>query len=306
MTDSSGPNLIAVAGPKGGVGKSFLALNLAVALADEGVDAILADLDLGGANLQALLGISGNAPNMADFVNRKTPLAELIQATEMPNLRFLPGSTDVVGLANLVQWQKVKLINQLGKLESKVVVIDLGSGSTFNILDIYAACHIRLLVTTPEMTSVLNAYGFIKSLVYRLFLRRLKSLKMMRAWDLVNAAVQAEAGEASTSVDRLIDTVAVDDSDAAEEMRAVVSGIRPQLILNMIQKSLDFKTALALQKLVEKRLGIRLTVLGQVPFHADVRRSVIEMRPMLLENRPSEANSAVRNLAAKIRTSLPA
>lgn len=300
MIEQAAPTLIAVAGPKGGVGKSFLSVNLAVALAGEGLDIILADLDLGAANLQALLGISGSGPNMADFVNRKTDLVDLIRSTETDNLRFLPGSTDVVGLANLVQWQKVKLINQLSRLDCRAVVIDLGSGSTFNVLDIYAASHLKLLVTSPEMTSILNAYGFLKSLIFRLFLKELKAAKMLHAREMVNEVIQSGTGQASRSVPDLIAQVAADDNEAAGVMTKVIEELKPDLVLNMIQNNADIKTAQALQQLTRKRLGLDLGLLGRVPFHSDVRRSVMEMKPMLLEDQPSEANRAVRGLAAKL------
>lgn len=300
MIEQAEPMLIAVAGPKGGVGKSFLAVNLAVALAAEGLDIILADLDLGAANLQALLGISGSGPNMADFVNRKTDLVDLIRTTETDNLRFLPGSTDVVGLANLVQWQKVKLINQLGRLDCRAVVIDLGSGSTFNVLDIYAASQIKLLVTSPEMTSILNAYGFLKSLTFRLFLKELKAAKMLHAREMVDAVIQSGTAQANRSVADLIAQVAADDKQAGQVMDRVIQSLKPNLILNMIQNNGDLKTAQALIQLTQKRLSLQLTLLGQVPFHSDVRRSVMEMKPMLLQPRPSEANNALRNLAAKL------
>ncbi len=300
MADRPRPVLAAVAGPKGGVGKSFLALNTAVKLAKAGRRTILADLDLGGANLQAMLGLSGKGPNLASFVHQKLPLTELLKPTEVEGLRFLPGSTDVVGLANLVQWQKVKLINQLSRLEAEVVVVDLGAGSTLNILDIYDACQVKLLVTTPEIPSVLNAYGFLKSLIFRLFLRRLKSLKKAACYDLVAEAVHPAARQGAVKIPDVVGLVAERDEEAAEELTAITQRLKPWLVLNMVQDPNEVRAGLALSKLSKKRLSIKVSHLGEIPFDAEARRSIVKMRPLLLDGEDTPAAEALSRLGARL------
>lgn len=292
MAEQPTPLLIGLAGPKGGVGKTVLSANLAVSLARAGLKTIVADLDLGGANLQALFNLSGSGPNLAQFVHHKTELAELVKPTGIDNLSLILGATDVVGLANLIHWQKLKLISQLRKLPAQAVIIDLGAGSTLNTLDIYGACPIKLLVSTPEMTAVLNAYGFLKSLIFRLFLLELKRLKCVPGYDIVEEAAHPSAGGPAT-IETVIGDVAGVDEDAAVELKKIVAGLNPWLVMNMIQHPDEVRAGQALIKLARKRLGIEIGHLGEVAQDPAVRRSITAMTPLLAGSDPGPAAEAI-------------
>lgn len=84
--------IIPVAGGKGGVGKSFLTANLAVALANRGHSTIAVDLDLGNSNLHTFLGLENRNPGIGEYLRKATErsLAELVVPTSVPRLGFLP------------------------------------------------------------------------------------------------------------------------------------------------------------------------------------------------------------------------
>lgn len=270
------PKLIALAGPKGGVGKSVIAANLAVGLAARGLKTILADLDLGGANLQAVLGLPPTKPNLADFVFERTKLAELVMPTGIENLDYLPGTNDnTLGLANLIQWQKLKLLTQIKKLPAEVVVCDLAAGSAVNTIDFFAEAQIHLLVSTPETTSILNAYGFLKSLVYRVFLRQLKSAKLNDLHDLVD-----QAGRSPTMIGELLVRIGQTNPEAAAELTELLRTVAPALVLNMLTAEAEVKAGEALCRLLKKRLDIEVAIVGRLPLEATVRRSVTAMKPI--------------------------
>ena len=298
MTQSKKPILIAVAGPKGGVGKSFLALNLAAALASLRPGVILADLDLGGANLHVMMGLSGLNTGISGFINDKAELADLTHETPVKGLRLLPGSSDSLGLANLLQWQKVKLIKHLKELPAEIVVLDLGAGSTYNTLDFYDSAHTGILVLTPELTSALNTYSFVKSLLFRKLPAALKPKKFTAAREFLERAMADNRDQ--RSVPELIGEISSLDAQAAELMQGVVEDLKPRLILNMIDHPKQAKIIEALDRLARRRLGVEFGLLGQVPYDPKARLSIHRMKPLYPDEPDSPAGLALSAMAADL------
>ncbi len=304
MSDPARPIIAAAAGPKGGVGKSCLSLNLAIALAGQGLKTILVDLDLGGANLHALFGLSNIGPGLADFVFQRRPLIDLLRPTGVNDLSFLLGSADTLGMANLIQWQKIKLLSHLKKLPAEVIVADLGSGSSFITLDLYAAAHLRLLVTSPETTSLINAYGFLKSLIFRVFLRIIRARRNEAVLELISRASRPHHELGLEDINGLIVRAAAEDPASAAQLSAVLNNLRPGIILNLISEPAEARTAEALIILLHKRLSLEAELWAQVPFDAAMRRSVIHMKPLLLLEPQSSAAQAIIRLADQVRARL--
>ena len=99
---SSTKEIWAIGGGKGGVGKSFVAGNLGILLAQRGFRVILADLDLGGANLHTWLGVNTPEQGVSEFVDRQVEqIHELLIPTSIPQLRLISGARDGVEIANL-------------------------------------------------------------------------------------------------------------------------------------------------------------------------------------------------------------
>ena len=165
--------ILAVGGGKGGVGKSVLAANLAVCLANLGHRTYAVDADLGGANLDAILGCERPSRTLCDFFRRSvSQLSDLAEPTGVEGLSLIAGDADTLGAANPAHAQKLKLIRHLRSLPGEYVVLDLGAGTTFNTLDLYLAADVGLAVTSPEPTAVQNCFGFIKSACLRDLERR--------------------------------------------------------------------------------------------------------------------------------------
>lgn len=162
------PVIYAVGGGKGGVGKSVVAIALAQALAARSQRVIIVDLDLGAANLHTYLGVRGPTPTLADVLTRKAAhLADVRVSTSMPGVELISGAEYLPGMANLAHATKLKLLRHLQTLPADAVVLDLGAGVTFNTLDFFAAANHGVVVTAPEPAAVMNAYGFIKSALFR-------------------------------------------------------------------------------------------------------------------------------------------
>lgn len=160
----NGPRTVAVLSGKGGVGKSNLALALTCALADGGNRVVLLDADLGMANIDLLCGISSRF-NLSHVIDGSRRLDEVVVPLE-ENVEILPGGAGLKDLADLDDTELTGVIDSLGLLEDRadIVVLDTGAGIHKGVLAFALAADTTILVTTPEPTSVRDAYGVFKSL----------------------------------------------------------------------------------------------------------------------------------------------
>jgi MinD-like ATPase involved in chromosome partitioning or flagellar assembly len=187
-----GPDIWAVAGGKGGVGKSVIAANLALAVARSGLSCLLVDGDLGAGNQHTLFGEEPRKQSLDSFLlGEAASLDAVCKASRFPGLSLAFSREGAVGAANPKHSQKQKLLRHLAKIEADVVIIDLGAGTSFNTLDLFLAARVRLVVTTPEPTAVQNAYGFIKCAAARE--RTQDPEAQLEPRVLVNLATDAEA-----------------------------------------------------------------------------------------------------------------
>jgi flagellar biosynthesis protein FlhG len=106
--------ILPIASGKGGVGKSAISLNLAIALAQLGKKVILCDFDFGGANLHTMLGHKNNKPGLGHFINKlEDHIEPLIQKTAVKNLGFIAGDCLIPGTANMDYFSKKKILKEI-------------------------------------------------------------------------------------------------------------------------------------------------------------------------------------------------
>ena len=156
--------VITVTSGKGGVGKSSISVNLAIALSRLGNRVIILDADFGLANIEVMLGIRPQY-NLADLMFRGKSLAEII--TDGPeNIGFISGGSGIQELTNLTRDQIVYLIQKLVELDERadIVIVDTGAGIADSVLEFVAASTEVLLIATPEPTSITDAYALLKTL----------------------------------------------------------------------------------------------------------------------------------------------
>lgn len=154
--------VITITSGKGGVGKSNIAVNVTLALAQRGERVLLIDADFGMANVDVLLGQNGSY-DISHFLQHQRPLADII--TEGPyGARFLFGGSGIYEMANLEQDKLQYFMNQLAVLENwaDIILIDTGAGLSRGVLQFVLAADEVVVVTTPEPTALTDAYALIK------------------------------------------------------------------------------------------------------------------------------------------------
>ena len=155
-------SVIAITSGKGGVGKSNVAVNLAIKLSAAGRNVLLLDADLGLANADVLCNI--DLPyNLSHVISRKKDLQEVI-VKGPGGFRLVGGASGLPRMADLNEHERQRLIDSLGELEATadIILIDTGAGISPNVLSFTRAADSVLVVTTPEPTAITDAYAVIK------------------------------------------------------------------------------------------------------------------------------------------------
>jgi flagellar biosynthesis protein FlhG len=294
----TGPRVWAIGGGKGGVGKSVVTTNLAVAVARSGARVAVVDADLGGANLHTMIGVPSPKRNLSDFIARRvSTLAEVMIPTPIENLWLVSGAKALLETANPNWGQKSKILSHIARLDVDHIFLDLGAGTAFNVLDFFLIARKGILVVVPEATSVENAYFFIKAAYFR-------KLKRAQPRAQVKAAIdQVMGSEMRRSIrnprDLMAQVMAV-DAEAGAALMEEASTFSPSVIVNRVERSEQARLGAEMGSACRDYFGIRLRCLGTLPVDNLVQRSVDKRRPAVDLFPQSSFAGAVRNIASSL------
>ena len=156
--------VLTITSGKGGVGKSNTAVNLAVQLSRLGKKVIIFDADMGLANVEVMFGAIPKY-NLSDVLYKGMAIRDVITNGPM-DIGFVSGGSGVVGLNNLTREQILSVVGKLSELDSMadIILIDTGAGISDNVMEFVIASPEVLLITTPDPSSLTDAYSLIKTL----------------------------------------------------------------------------------------------------------------------------------------------
>ena len=156
--------VVTVTSGKGGVGKSNIVVNMAVWLSKMGKKVIIVDADLGLANVEVMFG-SVPKYNLSDLIYRGKQIDEIITPGPL-EIGFISGGMGIAGLNSLTKDQVIYLVHSLAKLNelADYILVDTGAGISDSVLEFVMASPEVLLVSTPEPSSLTDAYSLLKAL----------------------------------------------------------------------------------------------------------------------------------------------
>jgi len=295
--------IVPIASGKGGVGKSLVAANLGVSLARKGKTVVLVDLDLGGSNLHTFLGIRNRNAGIGSLVwKQERNLKALLAETGEERLWFIPGDNLLPGVANLDWRTKKRIAKDLTALPADFIILDLGAGSSWNVVDFWLASPGGILVAVPEITSVLNAYSFVKTAVFRLLTQCFPDGGTERRELDAFAAGKREGTGAS-----FLDFVKNETGQGHHRDRAVASlaALNPCVVVNRAVESGDADVGYRLRSIAERNLGVSIVFGAFLPEDPAVPASLASRRPLCSSDPLSPFSRAIGAFAGRLATSPP-
>lgn len=302
MTKKTNPLLLSIGGGKGGVGKSMVSSNLAIQFAQGGLRVALLDLDFGAANLHTIFGLRYPQHGLGDyFSQKKSELKNFLIETPVNNLWLAPGSGFIPELADLKYEDKIKLINHIKELDADIVLLDLGAGTSSNVVDFFSMTTAGIVVTTPEPTSIVNAYEFLKNIVYRALFRMFKKhpelLKIVK-----QSSTNENSQEGNTPVIKTIEEIIKKIEKkypwAAENISDLCKDFNFHLVFNQARDLGEVQLGRKLHDISKKYLNLNLGYSGILFYNEQVAASVHKMSPISLTEPESTTTKSLKKIAS--------
>jgi flagellar biosynthesis protein FlhG len=239
--------VIAVASGKGGVGKTTVSVNVAVALAKMGQRVALLDADMGLANVDILLGIYPKF-NLAHVLSGEKTLNEIMLDGPC-GLKVIPGASGIQKMSELSTIEQAALIRAFSEIDQDIdiLIVDTAAGISASVINFVRACQEIKVVICDEPTSLTDAYAFIK---------------------LLNR------------------DYGIGDFDVIANMVTTI-----QQGKKLFEK---------LRKVTDHYLDVNLQFAGAVPYDLNLRKSVQQQSPVVLEYPESEVSLAIQAIAERI------
>ena len=324
--DAPGPKVVAVAGAKGGVGKSLLAANLSVYLATLGRRVVVVDADEGGANLHAFFGVShpsGIRPyeppvpaffssdeddlgydedDEDDAVATSSRVAEPPEepasndpvALPVPGLELLHAGIDEPARGERRRARRGRLLERLTALRADFVVVDLGSGTPRSMLDLWLDADLRVFVTLPEPTAIEGTYRFLRAAFARALVRATDGEERR---ELVQA-LRAQ-GNSPPPLD-LARHLEEEQSPLAWRVRELMGRFELPLVVNQTRLRIDLELGDWMRSAVRRRFGVAIDYLGYIDADDTVWNTLRTGRPLLVESPGSKASRSIEKVARRL------
>lgn len=269
------PCIWAVGGGKGGVGKSVITSNLAIALANRGRRCVVIDVDLGGANLHTLLGMRRPQRSLAHFFRTGAESLEgVIHETPIPNLSMVTGARELLTMeAN----KKQRFLDAIRALDVDHVFLDLSAGSATCVVDFFLTARNAILVVLPEPTSIENAYQFLKAAFYR----SLSHATRRPSVRYVVERVLKDAQSRPSSPRDLVARVTEIDRAAGRALVESAESCSPMLMVNQIRTPEDQRIGPDIANACRDYLGVEVEYVGGLAWDEKVHLAVSRREPIL-------------------------
>jgi flagellar biosynthesis protein FlhG len=271
------PRVVAIAGGKGGVGKSLVAANVGIFLATLGKRVVLVDGSFGAANLHIFAGVPRPQRSLSEtLVDDGPALVELAVPTHVPGVRLVGGVYDPAWVADPGPERVRKLADQLRQLPADWVVVDLGPGLGAPTLELFLEADIAIAIAVPDPTSIELMHRFIKAA----FLKRLERL------GLSHLAVRKRPSdhEGGTPSPLEIYLTAVEAGEDITELKSAILTFAPHLVINSARSKSDMELGRAVASAARRRLGVPIRYLGHLEYDEAVWSSTRRRRPLLIEH----------------------
>ena len=290
--------IIPVASGKGGVGKSLLSANLAIALGQAGKKVLLIDLDLGASNLHLVIGQPSPKIGIGTYLTGQSQFQEIITRTDYENVDFIAGDSEIPGLTSLKASKKNEMIRNFEKLTYDYLILDLGAGTHLTILDMFLLSPQGIIVTAPTVTATLNGYLFLKNVVFRMMYNTFK--RGSPAYNRLEELKQNSAALQKLYLPNLVQELEKVDPEHTKLFQSRLAEFRPRMVLNMIDDPKDADRAQRIRHSCKQFLGLDLEHLGVMYRDSLQDKALASRLPVIIYKPQCLVSQAIYRIAEKI------
>ncbi|MGD9211816.1 MAG: AAA family ATPase [Desulfobacteraceae bacterium] len=284
---ASKPNkIIAVGGAKGGIGKSVFCANLGVFLSSMNKRTILVDLDLGAANLHLFLGMWSLKHKLQDYLEKKHHSITDVLVTTPYGPYLAGGGGGKLGSAHIPFARKLKLIRALKDLDADYIILDLGGDTTYNSIDYFLAADVRLILSTCDPASYLDAYNFIKMALYRKLTRIFgpesgtTQERDPRLAMCIDKFVNSGLSGTGQKIEMLLEKIQKDHPAYLPMLQEILHHLTPYLVINMASSIEDSEQlAQRLKNVSLRMLSMDLNYLGSIMLNEEIKQCTLDLIP---------------------------
>jgi flagellar biosynthesis protein FlhG len=287
-----GPRIVAVAGGKGGTGKSLLAANIGIFLATLGKRVIVVDAALGTPDLHVFCAVYQPIRTLSEYLGReRQSLADVCVPTPVPGLRLISGASDPTWVSSPRPGLVRRFAAELRRLPADYVIVDLGAGTSDWVLDLFLSADTGIVITLPEPTAVEQAYRFMRCAL----LARLRRAGLGGMLRIPAADMRRSEGGIIAPLDLYLRALRDADPRAVDLERAIL-GFQPHLVVNWARSKADMEMGRAISSAARRRLGIPVTYLGHLEYDEAVWVAVRRRRPLLVEHPESRVSKCIEKV----------
>ncbi len=285
-----GPLRIAIAGGRGGAGRTLLVANAALVLARLGRRCAVVDLDPVGAGLHTALGLDPLLPGPSTLADPPPIAPEPVPGVPLHLLR--PGRPALAGPADPL---RAECYAAALERDDDALLLDLGAQADPFTLDAWLEADVSVVVAEPLPAAIERAYGFLRAALWR------RLLHGGRADDPAEVARELIAERPDIdSPQALVEALADVDADAARAIRARVLTFTPRLLMNRTRTRIDREMGPAMVSALRRRWGVTADFLGAIDFDEAVREAARRRRPLLLAYPGAGYSQAIEKIARRL------
>lgn len=288
--------IIAVAGGKGGIGKSFVSSSLSIFLANMGHKVVSIDLDLGCANLHTNLGVAPPPKGLQDFITKPdTKLTDIMHPTNFAGLSLIGGNNSIDDITHLNIPQKSRLMSSIYHCDADYIILDLSAGTHDLTLDFFLMATDKIIVTTPEPSSIENAYRFMKASFFK-FIKRYEYQYELSPVIAELMTQQKKLGIKSPNdlLKRLF------KEEESQSLKQQIEQFKFNIILNQCRSYKDVGLGHSIKSISQKYFGLPSEFLGHLDYDNAVWQSLRSRKHLLVEHPHSQLYTQLMQMSRKL------
>ncbi len=288
--------VMAVGGGKGGVGKSMVTSNLAVVLALRSYRTLLVDGDLGAANLHSFLGIEGSRLSLSSYLKGEIDdFRSLVRPSMIvEGLDIVTGARDSLDVADISSESVARLRSALQGMGYDYILLDLGPGTSANVLDMLFFADNAVILASPDPMAVENTYRYLKALI----LRRVKaSLRGGALKEVLTGILKGPEGAQIRTVADIIALLRRAERVEGEYLGQLFGATRLSLIMNQLRRNEDSDAGSKIEALCADSLGLKVSHIGNIPYDDVVVDSVVQRKPVSIHFKGTKVCTAIEQCA---------